>query len=576
MLNRIYSLLKPFKYRLLFAALLMLINIASGLLFPWIFKVIVDEVIVTRNYTQLKIYLLIGIVSFAITALSLFFYKYIVARLAQDMILKLRLKTYNHLISLPVRYHNKQQSGDIISRVINDVSVIDDAFLSRIILLIPDILIMIAILFVLLSLNVYMTLLTFVILPFISFAVNRQGKRFRQISRRIQEGLGQLSSKIQESLLGIKEIKVFSLEGVKTDEFRDESIDLENNYLQGASFSAKLDAVVTYLIYLSMVLILGYGTREVILGKMTVGGLVAFMSYLGLLYKPATTIATLSYFYQRTVASLKRIYEILDEKPMESYDNIIYPNSFNSDIKIENLSFINEGVEVLKGVNLTIKKGQKVAIVGRSGAGKSTIMNILLKFYSPQTGTVKIDGVQLSDINVKAWYRITTAVFQEPILFKGSIQDNITCNTNSNVNSNDSFKRVVGLCGLNDLVSRVSEQSSTIVGERGVTLSGGEKQRIAIARALYRNPEILLLDEATASLDSMSDEAIQHGINNYSTEMTCIVVAHRLSTIKDVDNIFVLQDGVIAEQGQHSELLEKRGFYWELYEAQNVQASREK
>jgi subfamily B ATP-binding cassette protein MsbA len=420
-------------------------------------------------------------------------------------------------------------------------------------------------------LNWKLTLITFAVIPVAAFAIDKASTKLRRIGGDIQEQLAQLAAIAQEALSSIRIVRSFATESIEYDRFDAQSRKHFKALIKGTQSRGWLEGFVEVILWASMAPILWFGGHDVFAQRLTTGELVAFLIYLGLMVQPVRTISRTVSAIQQGIASAERIFEILDVQ-----DEVVMPASpvtlrdMRGEVAFEDVWFAYEDERwVLAGLNLRIKPGERIAIVGPTGAGKSTIADLLLRFYDPARGRILIDGVDLREADLAPYRRRIGVVPQDPVLMKGSLEYNISYGC-AEVHR-ELIKKAAIMAGIDEFISSLPESYETEVGERGVTLSGGQRQRVAIARAIVRDPAILLMDEATSSLDALVESQVQGAMNKAMVGRTSLVIAHRLSTIKESDRILVIGDGRVVEEGTHDELISSGGRYFNLYSLQSAQ-----
>ncbi|MCX7978054.1 MAG: ABC transporter ATP-binding protein/permease [Bdellovibrionaceae bacterium] len=507
-----------------------------------------------------------------VVAISRYLHIFTMNYLAELVVNQLRLKLQAKFLRLNLTFHNSHSSGALLSRVLNDVKVVQDG-LRLVADLFREPLLLLLLLSNLFWLNWKLTLIILIVLPFLLWFLRQISRSIRKYVEWGQENLERVTSIIKESLDGIRTIQSFNLEKVMEKKLFTES----KNYLDiRKKVHARIEVMSPVVEFLATAIILGifiYFSIEIASGQFTAGGVIAYIGSLMATNQPIKKLQESYVRIQETLVSLKRIYTILDDptEVPQAGKNLQFPENWER-IRFENVSFGFGNSIVIKNINLEIKKGESVALVGESGSGKSTLVNLLERFYDPTTGKIKIDEVDIRDISLTELRSHIALVSQDVFLFRDSIENNIRSGDLSN-ESRD-LKDVTIPSYSEDFIKQLPEGPQTLVGERGNLLSGGEKQRISIARALYKNAPILIMDEATSALDSASEREVQAGLEMLMRGRTSIVIAHRLSTIRNCDRIYVLKSGTIVESGSHDELLKMRGEYWKFWNLQNSSDSK--
>ncbi|MFW6266687.1 MAG: ABC transporter ATP-binding protein [Halanaerobiales bacterium] len=477
---------------------------------------------------------------------------------------------YRHLQSLSTNYYNQNKTGDLMAHATNDINAVRNALGPGIVMLADAVFLTVATIGLLLfTIDYRLTLLALIPLPFLTLLSTKFGKIIHRKFRRVQKAFSHLTDKVQENFSGIRVVKAFALEEDEVDRFaeankhnREQNIDLIKSW-------GLFGPLVQFISGLSFVIVLWYGGILVIRGVISLGEFVAFNSYLGMLTWPMMAVGFVINILQRGSASLERLNLIFSEKP-EITDSSFIRNieELKGEIEFNNLSFrFNQKEEyVLKNINLKINAGETAAIIGRTGSGKSTLVNLLLRLYDPEPDTLFIDGYPITEIPLKVLREEIGYVPQDNFLFSTDIEKNIAFADPEL--SRDKVKKAAKDAQIYDNIVEFPDSFSTILGERGVTLSGGQKQRISIARALIKKPKILILDDSLSAVDTKTEEKILKNLQQIMTDRTCIIISHRISTIKNADKIFVIDEGEIIERGDHATLLKKQGLYYQLYQKQ--------
>jgi len=480
----------------------------------------------------------------------------------------LRCDLYYRILRMSASFFNRTKSGEIITRLISDIQLAQNIIGTALTNVWMDAIAVVVVLYFLFRIDVAMTLVAMSSFPVYIFVFRRFSGRIRHMSRQAQDQLSVMSSNAQERISGSMVIQAFAQEGNEGTRFQAESEELFSTNMRRILIQSLHQALAGALIGLAPLVIICYGGYRVIYGDITVGELIAITMYLGPLYLPLQRFSELNIVLSNSTAALDRIFEIMDEKP-EIVDGpaAIELAKVGGDVTFESVSFAyNHGCPILKNVTFSVRAGQRVALVGPSGSGKTTIANLIPRFYDVSAGRVLIDGHDVRDIKIKSLRRHIAMVLQDPVLFSGTIRENILYGNPSAAESD--VISAAKAANAYDFICSLPEGFETQVGERGALLSGGQKQRITIARAFLKDPAILILDEATSSLDSQSEYLIQDAMARLVKGRTTFIIAHRLSTIIHADQIFVLSAGSVIESGTHKELLDSAGAYKNLYDGQ--------
>jgi ATP-binding cassette, subfamily B, multidrug efflux pump len=563
-----------FRYRRQFAAGLASVAVTTGvsLAGPWVLRHAVDDLYNGVSRRKLIVYSA-ALIAVALTSATFrFLMRRIIVGVSRQIEYDLRNDFFARLQLFPASYFQARRTGDLMSRATNDLNAVRMTVGPAVMYAANTLILFVAAIALMASIDLRLTLVALVPLPFVSLAVRYFGSAIHTRFERIQAQLSDLSAVTQEALSGVRVVRAYRQEAAEMERFgRANREYLERNRrlvrLQGLFFPS-----LSLLLGLGALLVLWLGSREVIAGRLTVGGFVAFNAYLVMLSWPMIAFGWVTNMVQRGLASWTRLLEVLDAVPgiadPEPGRMVALPDAAGA-IEFRDLSFAYGGQRVLDGVSARIAAGQTVALVGPTGSGKSTLISLLPRLFDPPPGTVFIDGVDVRDLSLAALRRIIGFVPQEAFLFSESVADNIAFGVGGATAANaDRVRWAAGVARLDKDVSGFPNGFETMVGERGITLSGGQKQRAAIARALMTDPRILVLDDALSAVDTYTEEEILGRLRGVMRERTSIIVSHRVSTVRHADLILVLEHGRVIERGTHGELVGRAGFYAELYRKQ--------
>ena len=494
----------------------------------------------------------------------------IMAYVQNNVITKIRIKLFQHISTLSLSFFNNNKTAELSSILIRDIAGMRVAFSQSLQKIIIEPISVISFLFLLFIINFKFTILVIIIIPLSGFFSYKVGQSIRRKSKRSSVQSAGILNIIKETLSNIKIVKIFNLENEENEKFVKENNKYFNLIFKQSRLSNLLTPINETIGLIVGVLLIWFGGISVLQqGAMSSEDFIKFILLLFAMLQPIRKLANVNVLFQNGIAAAERVFSVFDnhDKIPES-KNAFKINSFKNSINFKDVNFKYEGQDslILDNINLEICKGQTVAIVGKSGAGKTTLTDLLPRFYDPISGNIFIDKINLKDLNLKNLRDLYGIVTQNVILFNDTIKNNII-HGNKNASEND-INKAVKSANIQDLVEKLDNGLNTYIGENGVKLSGGEKQRLSIARALIKNPDILILDEATASLDSESEKMVHSAIDNIIKNRTVIIIAHRLSTIINADKILVMNDGKIVESGSHNELLKNNGYYKKLHDIQ--------
>lgn len=565
---RILSYIKPYMHRLLFAMVCTIMAAAGNLYIPWIIKDMIDEVLADKNGTMLNWIAASIIAIFIVRGLFWYGQNYLMSYVGQSVIIDIRAAVFKKLQRLSVSFYDKNKTGTIMSYVTNDVNALQSAMVENTIEMITEGFILISSVVAMIYLDWRLTLFTVCTFPVVLWFMEFFGKKIRKTGGRIQECTADITSVLQESVASARVIKSFVREDYEVDRF-----DVENkaNFranMKNAQLMATLTPVVELVAAIGVTMIIWYGGNNVINGTITAGSLVAFLTYAVNISNPIKRLTRVIGNIQKALAAAQRVFMIIDmpEEIAESRDAKQLPE-VSGKVEFQNVSFAyNDKGNVITDLSFSVKPGEVIAIVGPSGAGKSTIANLLPRFYDVNKGDIKIDGHSVREVTLDSLREQVGIVPQETMLFNGSVYNNILYGRLDA--TKEEIEAAAKAANAHDFIMQLTDGYETKLGDRGVNLSGGQRQRIAIARAILKNPRILILDEATSALDTESERVVQEALDRLMVGRTSFVIAHRLSTVKNADKILVLEKGNLVESGTHDELLALDGLYAHLYKIQ--------
>jgi len=582
----ITDLLKPHSTALVLGLVAAVGEGVANLLEPWPLKIVFDDVLkahrpvhgwLNRWVTATAGEDPVAILKFAVAAVVLialldalcsYSEKYLTTSVSQWVMHDLRRTLYSHIQRLSLAYHNQKQTGDLISRVTSDIDAIQSFIASGLLGSVLSCLTLVGMIGVMFYINWQFTLIALAVAPVLFVLVYSYTRRIKKAARAVRQKEGEIVSIVQEVFSSIQVVKAFAREDYEQRRLEEESLEGVEIALRARSLKAKLSPLVEIVVAAGTCLVLWFGARMVLTGALSVGSLVVFILYLGKMYKPMQELSKMTDSYSKAAVGYERIREVLEtDREIKDVRGARAAPHFKGRIEFEDVNFsYTPDHPVLKDVSLVIEPGQTAALVGPTGAGKTTIVSLIARFYDPDSGVVRIDGRDVRRFQQKSLRGQISFVLQETLLFHASVWQNIAYGKPEARRAE--ILRAAELANAHEFIEKLPETYNTVIGERGVTLSGGQRQRLAIARALIRNSPLLILDEPSSGLDASSEKLVFEGLDRLMENKTSIVIAHRLSTIRKADVIFVVDDGRIAERGRHQELLKSGGLYAQLYETQ--------
>jgi len=565
---RLVKYIKPYIKRMIVAIVCIILAASANLYVPWIIKDIIDQVLANKDMSMLNKIASGIVVVYFLRAIFLFGQTYLMSYIGQKIIIDIRAAVYRQLQRLSLSYYEKRRTGQLMSYITNDVAAVQGALVDSMIELVTEGMTLIGSISIMFYLHWQLTLLTLVTAPLIGQTMNIFGKKLRKSSTNIQERAADITSVLQESISSVRVIKSFAREEYEIERFKKENHNNFRAQMKNSQIMATLTPIIEFVAALGVTMIIWYGGREVINDHLTAGSLIAFLVYAVNLSNPIKRLSRVYGNIQKALAAAERVFDVLDTKPeIEDLPGAAVLGQIDGHVVFTNITFeYKPGEPALQQVQLDVKPGQVVAIVGPSGAGKTTIVNLLPRFYDPLAGVITIDGIDIKTVTMKSLREQIGVVPQETILFNGSVHSNILYGRLDA--TRDEVIAAAKAANAHNFIMDMPGGYETQIGERGSKLSGGQRQRIAIARAILKNPRILILDEATSALDTESEKLVQDAVDKLMVGRTSFVIAHRLSTIKRADVIVVMERGRLVEQGTHDQLLALGGLYNKLYQVQ--------
>ena len=568
--DKVWALLKPYRSMIFGTIISLILFNLVGLSMPWMLKISIDRVLPNADEVLFWILACVMLVLYLMRSLLRYIASYTVDYLGVRLLIDLRQKVFSHLQSLSLRFYQEYRTGKLISNVISDVAMLQ--MLLRTMTQLGEHLFQLAVIATLLLLiNWQLALIVFIAMPIHYINFHFFHKEMRKDSMVIQEKMSEISANLSETLSGVKVVKSFAKEHSECLHFFKNLRPLADMQMRLTVDSIGLWAIFDTISLLTYLSIIGVGIWMVKTNSITIGEFVAFYTYVGMLLAPINILSGLSTTFAQGMTGAKRIVKLLSTIPeIREAPNAVSVGKLTGRIEFKDVSFQYdpEKGNTIENFSLTIQPGQKIALVGPSGSGKSTITNLLLRFYDITNGSIKVDGKDIRRLKLTPYRENIGIVLQEPFLFSGTIRDNIAYAVKRQV-TDDEISAAAEMANVEEFVQDLPDGYDTVIGENGASLSGGQKQRLAIARAVLKNPSILILDEATSALDTVSEYLVQDALDKLMEGKTTIIIAHRLSTIKNADVIIVMDHGKIVQMGNHEELMANPGIYRELYQTQS-------
>lgn len=584
-LRQFFRYFQPYRFSLAFGIFFILASTGFSLLTPYLVGHAVDDLANDITWQKVVWYPLVILGVNAVSGGFLFWQRRLIINMSRHIEYDIRRDIYAHLVNQPLEFFQNNRVGDLMARATNDLAAVRQLAGPMILYTLQAVFVVMIALPMLLSISIFLTILLFVTMPLVSLTVKYFGQQIHVRFEKIQDFFAQISARAQENLTGVRVVRAYAQEAAEIEKFQLLNREYASRNLSLVKFSAAMRPLLQFFIGLGFVLILVFGVPMAIRGEITAGNFTAFNLYLQRMIWPLIALGYIVNLYQRGTASLKRINELYKIEPsVKDAPDVREQPKIKGKIEFRHLTFAYRDTPVLRDINLTIEAGKTVAFVGHTGSGKSTLMSLIPRLLEAPENTVFIDGISVRDYPLQQLRRSIGFVPQETFLFSDTLAENIAFGVdllniekmseygNGNHHSSQepisAIEKAAEIAGLAEDVKSFPDGYEQLVGERGITLSGGQKQRTAIARAVIRNPRILILDDSLSAVDTYTEDKILHNLCEVRRDRTTLIVSHRISTVRDADLICVLEDGKIVEQGTHNQLLELGGEYADLYQLQ--------
>ena len=565
---RLLQYIKPYRVRIVQAILCMIMASAAHLYMPWIIKDMIDKVLAERDMETLNLICIGVLVVFLFRGFFYFGQSYLISHVGQRVVLDIRNELFAKFQRLPIAYFDRHQIGEIMSYIANDVTMVQNALVDKLVDIVTEGSVFIGSLVMMFMLDWRLAILTLFTVPLVAAAIRIFGKLIRQSGLEIQLKLSDFTALMQESIAAERVVKAFGREKYEIERYCDRNEKTFTASMRNVRLTSMLTPTIEFIAASAATALIWFGGKEVVDERITAGTLIAFLTYAVNMSNPLKRLSRAYASIQQAMAGADRVFGVLDlDEPISDRPDAVPLPSAGGRVCVENVTFsYKEGSPVLSHVSLAVEPGQMIAFVGPSGAGKSTIANLIPRFYEVDSGAILVDGHDIRDVTLESLRAQIGIVPQETVLFSASVRENIRYGRLDA--TDEEIEAAARDANAHEFIMEFPEGYDTQIGERGLMLSGGQRQRIAIARAILKDPRILILDEATSALDTESEKVVQAALDRLMVGRTSLVIAHRLSTIFSADQIYVIDHGAVREHGTHEELLAANGLYAELYALQ--------
>ncbi len=568
LMKRLLNFLKPYKMFVTFSVILLLMFAAGELIGPYLIKIAIDDKIANKDMNGLAIVSIIYLGILFLQAIVVYYQSYLTQWIGQNVMLDIRMKIFSHIQKLPLSFFDKNPVGRMVTRTTNDVETLNEMLSSGIVAIFGDIFVLLGIIIVMLKINWQLALVTFSVLPLIIYASSIFRIKVREAYRKVRVRIARINTFLQENISGMSTVQIFNREKKNLEHFDILNKKHLDAHLQTIGYYAVFFPAIELISSIALALIIWKGGKQVFASSVTLGVVVAFIQYAERFFHPIRDLSDKYNIMQAAMASSERIFKLLDAP--EQNDDPVELNTIpvsKGSIEFKNVTFsYNPDEPVLKNISFSIKPGEKIAVVGATGSGKTTLINLITRMYEPQSGQILLDNVDISTLKLKDLRKRISMVLQDVFIFSGTIRDNIKLGNNKI--TDDQMINAAKNVNAHSFIEKLANKYDFMLMERGGNISVGQKQLVSFARALAFNPDILILDEATSSVDTETELLIRDAISKLMAQRTSLIIAHRLSTIQNVDRILVIHKGELREMGTHNDLLKKRGIYYRLYQLQ--------